>query len=61
MASWIFLSVVNRPTVILKEDSASSVDNPRAFNTWEGSGIPLVHADPVEKHSLGCNDKIGTF
>lgn len=53
--------VVYRPIVILKECSDSSVVKPIAFNTCDGSIMPLVHADPVENAKFGCSEYISLF
>ena len=46
-------SDVSNPRLNLIEASASSLDMPIALRTCEGSGIPEVHAEPVDAARLG--------
>ncbi len=41
------------PKLNLIDASASSVDRPMAFNTYDGAEVPEVHADPVDAAIAG--------
>src|SRR5690606_37861000 len=46
MAMATSVSVLNRPRLNRSEAWASAADSPIAINTWEGSRVPLTHAEP---------------
>ena len=47
-------SLVSKPRLNRMEDSASSPERPMALSTWDGSGVPEVHAEPVDAARCGC-------
>ena len=53
IASVTSASFVSRPKLNLIEESTSKSDKPMALKTWEGSGVPVEHAEPVDAASLG--------
>lgn len=46
-------SVVNLPKLKRTEACASASDSPMAFNTWDGSRVPLTHAEPEDNAISG--------